>query len=197
MVSEQAFHERRGIANLTRVPEQETAGREALIRFLDRWSGTGEESAVVGSLCARFGLYPYMRGTLVDPAEALAVEFHTPAPLAEEGFTLHAGQLAIYHRLMDGESVVLSAPTSFGKSALLDVLVASQQWSNIVLIVPTIALIDETRRRLSRFRSTYTVITHPAQEFAEENNIFVMTQERFLEVELPRIDFLSLTNFTN
>lgn len=193
-IDSDAFSELREISNLTRSPDQEEEGRERLIRFLDRSYDAGV-TQIVDSLCARFGLYPYMSSAgASDPAQALAVEFHTPAPLSEEGFTFHSGQREIYNRLMDGENVILSAPTSFGKSAILDALVASERWANVVIIVPTVALIDETRRRLGRFRATYNILTHPTQEPAARN-IWVMTQERFVEARIDDVDFFVIDEF--
>ncbi|MEG3615277.1 DEAD/DEAH box helicase [Isoptericola haloaureus] len=190
------FEQIREISLLALDPGREVEGRERLIRFLDAYDGLSNRPTV-DTLCARFGLYPYM-GPSVDELgswEAFAVELHTPPELAEEGFTFHSEQQRVYQRLMDGESVILSAPTSFGKSALVDALVASEQWSTFVLIVPTIALVDETRRRLAKFRNEYRIVTHPTEEFASKN-IIVMTQERFLEVDsLPEVDFFMIDEF--
>jgi hypothetical protein len=190
------FAELRKIARLSRRTEDRDQGRERLIRFLDTYSTAGPELSIVDSLCASFGLFPYMSTSIAEGSiEALAVEFHTPQDLAEEGFTFHAKQQEVYERLMDGENVILSAPTSFGKSAILDALVASNKWSNIVVIVPTIALIDETRRRLSRFRNDYSIITSTSQTPAERA-IFVLTQERFLELPVfPPVDLFLIDEF--
>ena len=189
------FQELREISALSRTAGNEGIGRDRLIRFLDRYSFSGPEVPVVDSLCARYGLYPYMSATAGKGAsEALALEFHTPESLAGEGFTFHAMQQHVFNRLMDGESVVLSAPTSFGKSAILDALIASNRWSNMVVIVPTIALIDETRRRLARFRSEYTLVTQSGQAVGERN-IYILTQERFLEFESVDVDFFVIDEF--
>ncbi|WP_255792171.1 DEAD/DEAH box helicase [Mycobacteroides abscessus] len=196
--SHNAFDQLREISHLTRDSEQETIGRDRLVRFLDTYSGTGPEVPIVDSLCARFGLYPYMssnREAQTGVYEALAVEFHSPSSLESEGFTFHAQQQHVYQRLMDGESLILSAPTSFGKSAIIDALIASKKWANMVLIVPTVALIDETRRRVTRFRSFYNIVTSPETPFGP-NNIIIVTQERFLEIDnLPPIDFFMIDEF--
>jgi hypothetical protein len=85
---------------------------------------------------------------------------------------------------MDGETVILTAPTSFGKTLIVDALVVSGKYDNMAIVVPTIALIDEVRRRMSRLNNDFAlgfkVITHPGQEQGERN-IFVLTQERVLE----------------
>jgi replicative superfamily II helicase len=96
---------------------------------------------------------------------------------------------------MDGESYVLSAPTSFGKSLIIDALLASDKFANVVVIVPTIALIDEARRRLSRFRNRYKIITHPSQQ-ASERNVFVLTQERAIDrSDIQKVDLLVIDEF--
>ena len=48
------------ISRYTRRAEQDAAGRELLIRFLDRYSGATAELPIVDTLCAHFGLFPYM-----------------------------------------------------------------------------------------------------------------------------------------
>ena len=137
------FNTLKHISRLTRLSEDSDEGRAELIRFLDSYGQSGPELPIVDSLCAHFGLYPYMSEIpRRDSVEALAIEVHTPPELAALGFTFHAEQRGIYDRLLDGGSVVLSAPTSFGKSAILEALVASNTWQKIVVVVPTIALID-------------------------------------------------------
>lgn len=188
--------ELRALARYTREPGLHEEGRERLIRFLDAYPATHAES-VVDSLCIHFGLYPYMGRDRqrLSTAEALAVEFHRPDIDLGDDFLFHSEQSTIYYRLMDGESIILSAPTSFGKSVILDALVASEKWNDIVVIVPTVALIDEVRRRLVRFADRYTVVTHPSQE-PTERNIYVLTQERFLELpDMPDVDLFMIDEF--
>jgi len=104
----------------------------------------------------------------------------------------HEAQAQVYARLMDGENVILTAPTSFGKTLIVDALIAGGTYANVVVVVPTIALIDEVRRRLAHLNATrqlgYRVITHPGQRQGDRN-IFVFTQERLLQEEaLPTVD---------
>lgn len=191
------FQQLREIAALTRSEEQGKVGRERLIRFLDKYPGNTAEQPIVDSLCARFGLYPYMSHNpeITGILEAFAVEMHSPPALAEENFCFHSAQQKVYDRLMNGENVILSAPTSFGKSVIMDAVVASGKWSNIVIIVPTIALIDEIRRRLARFHDSFKILTHPSESLGDKN-LLIMTQERFLDVEqLPPVDFFTIDEF--
>ncbi len=192
------FGELRELARFTRLPELHEEGRDRLIRFLDAYSSATEDQPIVDSLCVHFGLYPYLspNRARLSTAEALAYEFHRPAVELRDGeFVFHADQATIFYRLLDGESIILSAPTSFGKSVILDALVASESWANIVVIVPTVALIDEVRRRLVHFTHRYNLITHPSQELADRN-IYVLTQERFLELPVePEVDLFMIDEF--
>lgn len=150
-------------------------------------------SALEGMIRSR-GLYPYLEKDLLSERELLAYEAHRPSGLQEVVF--HQEQAEIYLRLMSGENVVLSAPTSFGKSLIVDALIASGKYENICIVVPTIALIDETRRRVStRFGALYKVITHPSQA-PSDKNIYVMTQERVLDLEgIAKLDLFVIDEF--
>lgn len=93
--------------------------------------------------------------------------------------------------------MVVSAPTSFGKSLLIEEIVASGIYKNIVIIQPTLALLDETRVRLKKYDSNYKLIVRTSQIYAEDKgNIFLLTAERVLEYDhLPQIDLLILDEF--
>lgn len=193
------FEELKALVRYTRSPERVEEGRDRLIRFLDSFDhGTDSEVAIVDSLCAYFGLFPYVTqgSKFLSTAEAMAYEFHRPdVDLGNESFVFHEDQAKVYFRLLDGESVILSAPTSFGKSAILDALVASRRWDNFVVIVPTVALIDEVRRRLTAFSTSYCLVTHPTQPTGERN-IYILTQERFLDLPtVPQVDFFMIDEF--
>lgn len=107
----------------------------------------------------------------------------------------HRVQAEVYRKLSSGENVLLSAPTSFGKTLVLDAIVATRRYANVVIIVPTIALIDEIRRRLGAQFPDFKVITHPGQTYAARN-LFVLTQERFLAMEnMPKVEFFFIDEF--
>lgn len=192
------FETLRELVRYTRKPELEEEGRDRLIRFLDSTSDLRTGQAIVDSLCIHFGLFPYMSPSLhhLSTSEALAYEYHKPAvSFRDDEFVFHSDQAKIFYRLLDGESIVLSAPTSFGKSAILDAIIASEKWETIVIIVPTIALIDEVRRRIVKFAFGYKLITHPGQD-AGRRNIYLLTQERYLELpSVPNVDFFMIDEF--
>jgi hypothetical protein len=173
----------------------ETAGRELLIRTLDLRDHFGALTSMLNGLLAAYGLFPYLDTESATLSEALAYEAHRPLDYDNEGVVFHRMQADVYQKLLDGESVILSAPTSFGKSLVLDAVAASGRFNNIAVVVPTLALIDETRRRLSRLRENYKIVTHPSQSLGDRN-IIVMTQERLLEVDvLPDLDLFMIDEF--
>ena len=91
----------------------------------------------------------------------------------------------------------MSAPTSFGKSFVIDSFISIKRPANVVILVPTIALADETRRRLHRkFAGEYKIIT-TAEQSLSEKNIFIFPQERALRYAqvIERVDILIVDEF--
>jgi hypothetical protein len=174
------------------------AAQSLLIRALEHREDFDSCSPLLNALLRETGLYPYAEPSELSARDRLAFEFHRPfGPLADAGMVFHRVQAQVYWRLIDGENVILSAPTSFGKSLIIDALIASGKYKRIALIVPTIALIDETRKRLSRFADTYKVVTHTSQPAdPERGTIYVLTQERVVEREdLDNLDLFVIDEF--
>jgi len=172
-------------------------GREFVIRALENKDYLDEDyQNILDELVMQVGLYPYVASL---PSLSLRSAIMHAAHRADgvmDDFVLHSAQARILRKLMAGESIILSAPTSFGKSLLIDITIAAKDFKNIVLIVPTLALVEETRRRMSRFMDRYSIITSNNQGLGEQN-IFVFTQERFLAMsdELPEVDFFVIDEF--
>jgi len=181
--------------------------QELLLRALDQRDQFGKYGAILNGLARQMGLYPYMLDKDLTSSDAIAREFHRPEnfaldesvqknlPASRESLIFHRAQAFVFRKILDGGSVILSAPTSFGKSSIIDALVESGKFTNLAIVVPTIALIDETRRRLSRFRGSHKIITHASQELADAN-IFVFTQERVIDYpKFPPLDLFVLDEF--
>lgn len=168
---------------------------EILLRAYEKKQLFGEHGAVLDGLIRSVGLFPYLDPDSLSLADFIAYEVHRPDQMGAS-IVFHRAQAHVYQLLMAGENIALSAPTSFGKSLVIDAVIASRKFKNIVIVVPTLALIDETRRRLvERFRSIFKVITHPSQA-REERNIFVLTQERVLEEgDWSFVDFFVIDEF--
>jgi hypothetical protein len=173
--------------------EQES-GQDLLLRVLERREYFANYEQIINDFTRKLGLFPYSDPEYFSLADAIAYEFHRPLNMKDVVF--HRPQSRVYRLLLEGESVALSAPTSFGKSLIIDAIIASEKYHNILVIVPTLALIDETRRRLtSKFKGKYKVLTHQGQ-YLEKRNVFVVTQERLLDFgSLDIIDFFVLDEF--
>ena len=127
-------------------------------------------------------------------ADRLTIELRRPSPALSGVLVFHAQQAMVYQRLMDSETFALRA-NELGRSLVVDAVLAEREFQNAAIVVPTIALMDECRRRLARLRSEYKVITHGSQ-LPAERNLHVMTPERLLEVRnLPPIDFFVIDEF--
>jgi hypothetical protein len=175
-------------------------GRDLVIRALAVNSGfSPSENSLLMTLVRNVGLFPYLSESIAsaDLADQLAFELHRPDS-DDSNVVFHALQARTYHQLMLGSNVVLSASTSSGKSLVIDEMIASGKYKKVVIIVPTLALIDETRRRLlRRFGESCAVITHPSQRANPERiSVYVLTQERVLNRDdLGDVDFFVVDEF--
>ncbi|RIJ28648.1 DEAD/DEAH box helicase [Henriciella algicola] len=149
--------------------------------------------SVIDALAREAGLFPYIKATDLF-RDQLAIEAHR-VPNFEQ-MVFHAEQRRIFQKLLDGNNVILSAPTSFGKTLLVDALIASKRPKRVLITVPTIALLEERRRALSKRFPDYQIITQTFQELSESPAIIVGTQERILERHyVPDVDLFIIDEF--
>jgi len=158
---------------------QDADGREKLIRLLDYHKQKDlTYSPLVNHLIRQAGLYPYLNLDTAHWSDRVAHQAFKSNIGAGAHATLHREQSAILKKLLNGDSLAISAPTSFGKSFIVDAFIALKNPKNVVIIVPTIALTDETRRRLhQKFSKDYKIITTSDVDLSERN-IFIFPQER-------------------
>ncbi len=194
LIAEREFELVKNIGLLVNDPERAGIARELILRVLEHREKFVTTKPIVEALTRAAGLFPYNDFDELDLRDQMAYEYHRPLNM-NEGFVFHREQAEVYHRLLAGDSVILSAPTSFGKSRIIDAMIATGKFANVAVIVPTLALIDETRRRLSQFSNDYKIITHLSQDPAERN-IFILTAERAVAYEsFPKIDFFVIDEF--
>lgn len=176
----------------------ETEARNSLIKLLDHHETNEiEYSPLVNHLIRETGLYPYIDVNTSDWQERVIFDAFKVDIGSEEPVTLHREQSAILKKLIDGESLAISAPTSFGKSFVIDSFISVCRPKNVVIVVPTIALTDEIRRRIyPKFGREYKIITTSETELSEKN-IFVFPQERAIGYadKLDIIDLLVVDEF--
>ncbi len=147
------------------------------------------------SLARAIGLWNYIDRTTADYSDLIVAEAVTAPELG--GITFHREQVAALSKLLAGENLILSAPTSFGKSLLIDALLASGKYQRVAIVLPTIALLDEFRRRMKRrFAGRFEILMHPTDRATGDRVIFLGTQERLIgRSDLGTIDLTVVDEF--
>lgn len=157
----------------------DNAAREELIKLLDyHYTEKVVYTPIINHFIRKTGLFPYLNAETSDWAERYIYDVFKVDVGEEKPVTLHREQSFLLKKLLRGENIAVSAPTSFGKSFVIDAFIKIKKPKNVVIIVPTIALTDETRRRLyKKFANEYKIITTTEASLAEKN-IFIFPQER-------------------
>lgn len=161
--------------------------------------------AYVPAVFTTLGNYPGLRqlgatsdaGILAAAFEAYQAEYLSVPGVP--GMKFFAPQKKIYDQLASGE-FSFSAPTSLGKSFIMRTFITSQvkaeSRANLAIIVPTKALINETRSKLiaeleeELERHNYRVVSAAGDIVleGEHNFIFVLTPERLLYLLISKPD---------
>lgn len=177
--------------------DKEKSARNELIKLLDYLDKHKVPyNSLINHLIRQLGLYPYIRGNSASWEDRFAYEAFK-VDVGDKSLTLHREQSKLLRLLLEGKNLAISAPTSFGKSFVIDAFIAIKRPKNIVIIVPTIALTDETRRRIyKKFSSEYKIITTSDVEISDKN-IFIFPQERAISYanKLNAIDMLIIDEF--
>lgn len=176
-------------------------GRQVIIHILDIWEDINTDAKSIWlDLVERAGFYPYYVDKIgnnerykISAQSEIRTQYFRSDYLPNIYF--HQKQKEIEIALSSGKNVAVSAPTSFGKSLLIEEIIARKQFDNILIIQPTLALIDETRKKMKKYDDYYNLVVNTRQS-AQKNNIFILTAERVLEYEnLPKIEFFIIDEF--
>lgn len=174
------------------------SARNELIQVLDYLEKEKiEKTPLINNLLRQTGLYPYIDYNTADWSDKFVKEVFKVDVGVKEPITLHREQSHLLKLLLEGKNVAISAPTSFGKSFVIDSYIAIKKPVNVVIVVPTIALTDETRRRLyKKFSDEYRIITTTDCQLSKKN-ILVFPQERAVNYldKLKSIDILIIDEF--
>lgn len=119
----------------------------------------------------------------------------------DENVSLHPEQIKVLEMIEDNRGLIFSAPTSFGKTFVIFEYIAKIKPQNVVLVVPTLALIDEYKRKIiNQYRSVfseyrvYLSIEKDKEYDLSKKNIFIVTHDRVVNEEvhdiIKSIDFL-------
>lgn len=172
--------------------------RSLIIQLLDERKRLKlPNTSILNHLIREVGLFPYIDCNTASWEDVFAASMFRTNTSIDEFAILHIEQAYILKRLLQGESLAVSAPTSFGKSYIIDSFIALKKPNCVVIIVPTIALANETRRRLSKkFSNLYSIIT-TSDEIVGEKSILILPQERVFSYlrEIKSIDILIVDEF--
>jgi hypothetical protein len=148
------------------------------------------------ALARATGLWNYIDKDAADYRDSMVADAVTVDEL--DGITFHREQIAALNTLLSGRNLILSAPTSFGKSVLIDALLASGRYKRVAIVLPTIALLDEFRRRIEkRFGEFFQLVMYHSQTpLPDANVIFLGTQERLINrTDLGQLDLAVVDEF--
>ncbi|NIF53321.1 DEAD/DEAH box helicase [Burkholderia sp. Ax-1724] len=149
----------------------EAEARNRLICLLDQHDRENVPySPLVNHLIRESGLFPYLDPNTSSWQDRFVYQSFRVDIGQEASVTLHSEQSLVLKHLLDGTNLAVSAPTSFGKSLIIDAYIAIRKPRNVLILVPTIALTDETRRRLSKkFSAQYRIVTTVDVELGDRN----------------------------
>ncbi|OPB92599.1 DEAD/DEAH box helicase [Elizabethkingia occulta] len=180
------------------ISNRENDARQELIKLLDyHYVNNIEYTPVVNHLIRETGLFPYLDPDTSNWEERFVYSAFKVDVGEDNPLTLHREQSFLLKKLLEGKNIAVSAPTSFGKSFVIDAYIKIKNPRNVLIIVPTIALTDETRRRLyKKFASQYKIITTTEVEPAEKN-IFIFPQERAINYlnKIEHFDIMIIDEF--
>jgi hypothetical protein len=178
-----------------------TQGRELIIYILENWIKISPDTKGIWSdLVELAGFYPYTEKEIVkDNFTSLTGQIRKGNHTSEflKGLYFHEAQKELAQILHSDKNLIVSAPTSFGKSLLIEEMIASKRYRNIIIIQPTLALVDETRKKMLKYNGEYNIVVRTSQNPSlEKGNIFLFTAERVCEYhQFPNIEFLVIDEF--
>lgn len=138
-------------------------------------------------------LHEDQRNSIESVFDIVAQNFYT----LPSGTILTKEQKEILNLLKEKKKLIISAPTSFGKSKIIEEIILSNNYKNIGIILPTIALLSETYLNYNRNKSIsnkYNLINNLSYDKASllnDKNVFILTPEKMdlLLDENPTLKF--------
>ncbi|WP_305838011.1 DEAD/DEAH box helicase [Photobacterium leiognathi] len=101
--------------------------------------------------------------------------------LNDSSIYLTKEQKDLFDLFSEKRRLVVSAPTSFGKSRVMREIIANNSYNQIIIIVPTNALLSETyfTFRMDERLSCYNLIFSTHIKPIDEKSIYIFTPEKF------------------
>ena len=121
----------------------------------------------------------------------------------DDKISLHPSQIEILNVISENKASIISAPTSFGKTFCIFEHINIYKPNIVVLIVPTLALIDEYKTKIiKKYKNNfaeykiYTSISKNKEYNFSNKNMFILTHDKIVQDNsyelLEKIDFLAI-----
>lgn len=171
--------------------------RDKYIRILDSSNNSSMKAKEIADDLFALDLTVYSKDNSFDSIIYNALSMSE----LDESISLHPEQQKILNEIEKNEALIVSAPTSFGKTFCIFEYIAKYRPRNVVLIVPTLALVDEYRKKIikkykEKFKDykVYSNIDEEKQYDFTRKNIFILTHDRVVQeatyMLIKEIDFL-------
>ena len=171
--------------------------REEYIRELDKQIDKTEYAKSNASSLYALGLTMYSQNYSLD-----SLIYNSFAmSILDETVSLHPEQRKALSLIDSNRGLIFSAPTSFGKTFIVFEYICRMQPQNVVMVVPTLALIDEYKQKIIRQYkqkfagyNIYLSIDPEKHYDLTQKNIFIVTHDRVIDENTVKIfetiDFL-------
>lgn len=118
--------------------------REQYIRKLEETSNATELARKIADDLFALDLTVYSHTYSLD-----SILYSSFAKSVLDGsISMHPQQIEILNKIESSDALIISAPTSFGKTFCIFEYIARHLPDNVVLVVPTLALVDEYLKKI-------------------------------------------------
>lgn len=171
--------------------------RDRYIRDIDRSDNKSEFANNNADSLFALGLTMYSHNYSLDSVIYNAFSLSE----LDDSIALHPEQRKVLSMIEENRGLVFSAPTSFGKTFIVFEYICRFKPPIVVMVVPTLALIDEYKQRIiKKYRQQFSeyniyLSIDPEKKYDfSQKNIFILTHDRVIDENvvsiLPHVDFL-------